>query len=80
MKLQDQPTYYHFHVHIVHVNFEAGVSHAVGKALGVESIISQLEVMAPGLSMADMSITYNVGEQTDLWTEILLPHTKNSVE
>lgn len=63
-------------MHIVHVNFEAGASHAVGKALGVESIISQLEVMAPGLSMADMSITYNVGEQTDLWTEVLLPYIR----
>lgn len=65
-------------MHIVHVNFEAGASHAVGKALGVESIISQLEVMAPGLSMADMSITYNVGEQTDLWTEVLLPYIRKA--
>ena len=60
------------------MNLEAGASHAVGKALGLENIISQLEVMAPGLNMADMTMTYSVGEQTDLWTEVLLPHMKDS--
>ena len=60
------------------MDFEAGISHAVGKALGLDNIISSLEVMAPGLGMADMSITYNVGEQTDLWTEILLPYVQKS--
>ena len=59
------------------MNFEAGKSHAVGKALGLESIISLLEVMAPGLGMADMNITYNIGEQTDLWTDVLLPHVNS---
>ena len=56
------------------MDFEAGASHAVGKALGLESIISTLEVMAPGLGMADINLTYNVGEQTDLWTKVLQPY------
>lgn len=41
-----QPTYYHFHIHIVHVSLEAGATQATGKALGLENIISQLENMA----------------------------------
>ncbi len=40
-----QPTYYHFHIHIVHVALEAGATQATGKAVGLESIIEQLEAM-----------------------------------
>ncbi|KAF7561774.1 hypothetical protein G7046_g2376 [Stylonectria norvegica] len=34
-----QPTYYHFHIHIVHVALEAGATQATGKAVGLESIV-----------------------------------------
>lgn len=67
-----QPTYYHFHIHVVHVALEAGATQATGKAVGYESIISQLETMAGGeeAGMHDISITYTVGEADDLWNEI----------
>ncbi|KAF2838646.1 scavenger mRNA decapping enzyme [Patellaria atrata CBS 101060] len=70
-----QPTYYHFHVHIVHVALDAGATQAVGKAIGLDSIIAQIETMDPGskgdeAGIADVSLTYHVGEQTELWTEI----------
>ncbi|KAL1645161.1 hypothetical protein SLS58_003866 [Diplodia intermedia] len=71
-----QPTYYHFHVHIVHVALEAGATQATGKALGLENIISQLEHMAgpaDTAGMADLSLTYTVGEASELWTEIFEP-------
>ena len=68
----DQPTYYHFHIHIVHVSLEAA-----GKALGLENIISQLETMAPKSSpspgMQDVSLTYHLGERSDLWEKVYLP-------
>jgi m7GpppX diphosphatase len=74
----DQPTYYHFHIHIVHVSLEAGSTQATGKALGLENIISQLENMAsistassPG--MQDVSLTYHLGERSDLWEKVYLP-------
>jgi len=70
-----QPTYYHFHIHIVHVQLEAGATQATGKAIGLESIISQLESMA-GDSEAGMdgiSINHTLGEASDLWTEIYEP-------
>ncbi|KAI4636406.1 hypothetical protein J4E83_001361 [Alternaria metachromatica] len=73
-----QPTYYHFHIHIVHVSLEAGSTQATGKALGLENIISQLETMAaisssspPG--MQDVSLTYHLGERSDLWEKVYLP-------
>ncbi|CAG5163302.1 uncharacterized protein ALTATR162_LOCUS6404 [Alternaria atra] len=73
-----QPTYYHFHIHIVHVSLEAGSTQATGKALGLENIISQLENMAskstassPG--MQDVSLTYHLGERSDLWEKVYLP-------
>jgi m7GpppX diphosphatase len=78
MVILDQPTYYHFHIHIVHVSLEAGNTQATGKALGLENIISQLETMAPSSSestpgMQDVSLTYHLGERSDLWQKVYLP-------
>ena len=66
----DQPTYYHFHIHIVHVMLEAGTTQSTGKAFGLENIISQLEAMGGDgdAGMADVSLTYFVGEASQLWT------------
>ncbi|KAI9713165.1 MAG: hypothetical protein M1820_001150 [Bogoriella megaspora] len=70
-----QPTYYHFHVHVVHVKLEQGMTQATGKALGLEHIINQLETMAgdDDAGMADFSLSYTLGEASELWTEIFLP-------
>lgn len=55
--------------------FEAGSTQATGKAFGLENIISQLENLSGGIdaSMADIDLTYSVGEASELWTEIFLP-------
>lgn len=68
----DQPTYYHFHIHVVHVMLEAGTTQATGKAFGLENIISQLETIGgdDGAGMADVSLTYFLGEASELWTGI----------
>lgn len=70
-----QPTYYHFHIHIVHVELEAGTTQATGKALGLENVISQLDGMAGGddPSLADVSLSYHLGERSELWEKIYLP-------
>ncbi|KAF2083550.1 putative mRNA decapping hydrolase [Saccharata proteae CBS 121410] len=70
-----QPTYYHFHIHIVHVALEAGATQATGKALGLENIISQLKTIGGDdtAGMADTSLTYTLGEASELWTEIYQP-------
>ena len=75
MFLVDQPTYYHFHIHIVHAQLEAGSTQATGKAFGLENIISQLETMDSRLEagMADVDLTYYIGEASELWTEIFEP-------
>lgn len=74
-KLPDQPTYYHFHIHIVHVSLEAGATQAVGKALSLDNIISQLATMAgdqeAGMDNVDLSFT--LGEASELWTDVFLP-------
>ena len=64
-----QPTYYHFHVHVVHVMLEAGGTQAVGKAFGLENLISQLESMEGGAEagLAGVDLTYFVGEESELW-------------
>lgn len=70
-----QPTYYHFHIHIVHVALEAGATQATGKAVGLESIIEQLEVMEGDeeAGMDKVSLSYTLGEASELWTEIFEP-------
>lgn len=54
---------------------EATSTQAVGKAIGLENMISQLETMAggPEAGMADSTMTYYLGVASDLWTEIFLP-------
>ncbi|KAJ5101550.1 hypothetical protein NUU61_003772 [Penicillium alfredii] len=74
-----QPTYYHFHIHVVNVMLEAGATQATGKAFGLENLISQLESMADDdASMADVSLTYYLGEASELWTEIFAPLKRQS--
>jgi m7GpppX diphosphatase len=73
-----QPTYYHFHIHIVHVALEAGATQATGKAIGLESIMSQLESMAGDeeAGMDSVTLHYTVGEASELWTGIFEPLKK----
>lgn len=70
----DQPTYYHFHIHVVNVMLEAGATQATGKAFGLENLISQLETMTgDDASLADVDLTYYLGEASELWTDIFAP-------
>ncbi|CAK4034860.1 mrna decapping hydrolase like [Lecanosticta acicola] len=70
-----QPTYYHFHVHIVHVNLDATGTQAVGKALGLETVVSMLENLQGGEDegMEKVELCYTVGEESELWQKIFLP-------
>ncbi|CAI7666881.1 unnamed protein product [Penicillium discolor] len=70
-----QPTYYHFHIHVVNVMLEAGATQATGKAFGLENLISQLETLSGDgdPSLADVDLTYSLGEASELWTDIFLP-------
>jgi m7GpppX diphosphatase len=70
-----QPTYYHFHIHIVHVALEAGATQATGKAVGLDSIIEQLEGMRGDdeAGMDGVTLCYTLGEASDLWTEVFEP-------
>jgi len=54
---------------------EATGTQSVGKAFSLENLISQLETMSGGLqaSMADVSLTYYLGDASDIWNEIFLP-------
>ena len=73
-----QPTYYHFHIHIVHVALESGATQATGKAIGLEGIIEQLKLMEGGaeVGMDAVALSYTVGEASELWTDIFEPLKK----
>ncbi|KAK0764281.1 hypothetical protein N5P37_003680 [Trichoderma harzianum] len=70
-----QPTYYHFHIHIVHVALEAGATQATGKAVGLDSILETLKVMGGDdeAGMDALSMSYTLGEASELWTDIYEP-------
>lgn len=74
-----QPTYYHFHIHIVHVALEAGATQATGKAIGLESIIEHLKSMGddPEKGMDSVSLGYTLGEASELWTDVFEPIKRN---
>ncbi|KAI1142936.1 scavenger mRNA decapping enzyme [Hypoxylon sp. FL0543] len=73
------PTYYHFHIHVVHVMLEATSTQSIGKAIGLDAIIEQLDSMSGDgeTGMDSISLSYTLGEASDLWTEIFEP-LKNS--
>ncbi|EEH40200.1 mRNA decapping hydrolase [Paracoccidioides lutzii Pb01] len=73
--LHYQPTYYHLHIHVVNIMLEAGTTQSTGKAFGLENLISQLETMDGCLEagMADVSLSYFIGEQSELWTNVFGP-------
>lgn len=54
---------------------EAGATQAVGKALSLDNIVSQLATMAGGddAGMKDVDLTYHLGEASELWTDIFSP-------
>lgn len=58
---------------------EATSTQSVGKAFGLENVISQLETMAggPQASLADVSLTYYLGDASDIWNEIFLPRKES---
>ncbi|KAI1853358.1 hypothetical protein JX266_002064 [Neoarthrinium moseri] len=70
-----QPTYYHLHIHVVHVALEATSTQSVGKAVGLDSVIEQLERMGGDeeTGMDSVSLSYTVGEESELWTDIFEP-------
>ncbi|EGS21937.1 putative mRNA decapping protein [Thermochaetoides thermophila DSM 1495] len=79
--LHYQPTYYHLHIHIVHVQLEAGATQATGKAVGLESVMEQLEHMHVGpedgdgsdVGMDRVTMCYTLGEASDLWVDVFEP-------
>ncbi|KAF4126801.1 m7GpppX diphosphatase [Geosmithia morbida] len=73
--LHYQPTYYHLHVHIVHVALEAGATQATGKAVGLDSIIETLEVMGGDgeAGMDRLAMSYTIGEASELWEKVYEP-------
>ena len=64
------PTYYHFHVHVVHVMLEPeGGTQSVGKAWSLDVLIEWLDsVQSEEQGLDGVSLGYNVGEQSELWT------------
>ncbi|WVO14294.1 hypothetical protein L204_101926 [Cryptococcus depauperatus] len=68
-----QPTYYHFHVHIVHIKHDQLASQIVGQAHLLEDIISLLELSPENGSslLACKSFTYTLGVEHSLYTRML---------
>lgn len=76
-----QPTYYHFHIHVVNVLSDPGSTQAVGKALSLDNVIDQLGRMTnDDNGMHDVTLTYTVGEASDLWLKVFEPLKRESLK
>lgn len=64
-----QPSYYHFHVHIVNVNYDGLLGMSVGQAHLLDDIISLLELETDeNLGVFQkMTLTYGLGDQHGLY-------------
>ncbi|KAJ1302195.1 hypothetical protein OPQ81_001021 [Rhizoctonia solani] len=66
-----QPSYYHFHVHVVTLELSGQANANVGMAHLLDDVIAMLELEPDGLSdeqgtFARMTMTYNIGKQHGL--------------
>lgn len=62
-----QPSYYHFHIHIVNVKHAGlGNSVAAGKAVLIDDAIELLDHLGPN-GFLNKTLTYVIGENHDLW-------------
>jgi m7GpppX diphosphatase len=62
-----QPSYYHFHIHVVNVLHPGlGDGIAAGKAFLLEDVIDQLEFLGEE-GFKKRTITYVIGDNHDLW-------------
>ncbi|KAH0826910.1 HIT-like domain-containing protein [Lanmaoa asiatica] len=65
MYIHYQPSYYHFHVHIVHASQDGMMGMAVGQAHLLEDIISMLKY-SPNI-LSELTLTYGLGSQHGLY-------------
>lgn len=63
-----QPSYYHFHIHIVNANF-FGLTNSMlaGKAILLDDVIDNLRCMPDGCGYAEKVLTYQLKETHQLW-------------
>ncbi|KIM43029.1 hypothetical protein M413DRAFT_18208 [Hebeloma cylindrosporum] len=72
MFIHYQPSYYHFHVHIVNANYQGGLGMTVGQGHLLDDIIALLELdtfEGPGI-FERMTLTYGLGDQHGLFTTL----------
>jgi len=69
MYIHYQPSYYHFHVHIVNINHTGFVGQSVGHAHLLDDVISLLEIWSPTDTpvFQRLTLTYDLGEQHALF-------------
>jgi hypothetical protein len=65
----DHPSYYHLHIHIVHTDFQGGEGMIIGKAWLLDDVIEQLSFLGPE-GFKRKTITFLLGEETDLWKQV----------
>ncbi|KAK9471738.1 HIT-like domain-containing protein [Dipodascopsis tothii] len=68
MYVHYQPSYYHFHIHVTHIDHDMLESVAAGRAVLYDSIVAQLESMSDEhYGFANSTLSYYVGENSELW-------------
>lgn len=75
-----QPSYYHFHVHIVNVKHQGlGNGISAGKAILLEDVIESLNYLGPQ-GFECRTLNYVIGENHDLWKRGLQEEVKKQLK
>ena len=75
-----QPSYYHFHIHIVNVKHQGlGNGISTGKAILLEDIIESLNYLGPE-GFGCRTLNYVIGENHDLWKRGLNEEVKKQLK
>ncbi|KAL7420558.1 hypothetical protein Q5752_004509 [Cryptotrichosporon argae] len=75
-----QPSYYHFHVHVVHIQHEGLAGMTVGQAHMLDDIISLLELSSPEPAptiLSQMTFTYALGVEHGLYEALAAGQAEN---
>ncbi|EPY53799.1 m7G(5')pppN diphosphatase [Schizosaccharomyces cryophilus OY26] len=62
------PSYYHLHVHIMHVDHETGEGSSVGRAILLDDVIERLQNCKHGF--VEKTLIYGIGEQHFLFNDL----------
>jgi len=75
-----QPSYYHFHIHFTHMDYQGGGGQAIGRAILLTDVIDRLNDMHRLGCMQDVTLSYALGDEHELLKAFLASKFKDQID